>query len=98
MAERGVQLVNPFATVWSQPAFGYSLLVLGSVSGVLYFILLAYLIYKVFRSIRYKRRFILQDERATRFQHTVSRLKAMMLLSLMTAGLTIAFFFLEQVD
>lgn len=98
LAERGLQLTNPFGTVWSHPGFGYTLLVLGALSTFLYSVMLVYLVYKVFRSIRYKRRFILQPERLARFQAIVSRLNHIMLLTLATAGLTIAFFFLEQVS
>ena len=97
LAERGVQLSNPFATVWSHPGFGYALLITGGLSAFLYLLLLIYLVYKVFRSIRYKRRFILPAERAIRLQAIVARLKHIMLLTLFTAGLTVAFFFLEQV-
>ncbi|CAK8684256.1 unnamed protein product [Clavelina lepadiformis] len=96
LAERGIQIVNPFATIWTHPSFGYALLAIGTLAGLLYIILLLYLLYKVFRSISYKRKFILPDHRAVHFEAIVSRLKRLMMVTVLTAGLTVIFFFLQQ--
>jgi len=96
LAERGVQISRPTATVWENPSFAMSLLVLGSVASVMYFILLLHLVYKVFRSISFKGRFSLPEDRAKKFRRIINRFKIVMILSVSTAILTIVFFFLEQ--
>jgi len=96
LAERGVQISRPTATVWENPSFAMSLLILGSTAAVLYFGLLLHLVYKVFRSISFKGRFSLPEERANHFRRIITRFKIVMLLSIATALLTVIFFFLEQ--
>nr|CAB3267755.1 protein wntless homolog [Phallusia mammillata] len=96
LGERGTQLVNPTATMWQHPNLALALLVCGCIAGVLYFLLLCYLVFRVFRSIRFKRRFVLPTERTAHFQSIVNRFRMLMLLSAGTAGLTVAFFILQQ--
>ena len=47
LAERGVQILLPSATIWSNHSAAYTLLIIGGIFAALYLIMLLYLIYKV---------------------------------------------------
>lgn len=96
VAERGMQLVNPCNTVWQRPNFAIALLIIASVCGCVYFLMLCYLVFKVFRAISYKRRFAIPPEREARFRSIVYRFRTLMILSVATAGLTVTFYILSQ--
>ncbi|XP_078494563.1 protein wntless homolog [Ciona intestinalis] len=96
LAERGMQIMNPFATVWSHPSAALALLVVASIGGGIYLLLICFLVFKVFRSIRFKRKFNLSKERSEYFISVVNRFRTLMLLSVVTASLTVVFFILEQ--
>lgn len=96
IAERGMQLVNPCTTVWTHHNFAMALIVVASVAGCIYFLLLCYMVVKVFRIISYKQRFVFSPERASNFKNVVFRFRLLMILSITTAALTIVFYILSQ--
>nr|XP_039265401.1 protein wntless homolog [Styela clava] len=95
IAERGMQLVNPCSTVWTHHNFAMILIVVASVAGCIYFLLLCYMVVKVFRIMSYKQRFITSIQ-ANNFQTVVFRFRLLMILSISTAALTIVFYILSQ--
>lgn len=97
LGDRGMQLTNPTYTLWKHPNLAFGLLVCGCLAGSFYFLLLCYLVFRVFRSIRFKCGFILTPERSNHFTVIVTRFKLLMALTVGTAGLTVAFFILQQV-
>ncbi|KAH8240385.1 hypothetical protein KR032_004904, partial [Drosophila birchii] len=58
ICERGVQLRNPFYSIWTTPLgakVAMTFIVLAGVSAAIYFLFLCYMIWKVFRNIGDKR-------------------------------------------
>lgn len=103
MCERGVQLQNPFYSIWvtelgTNLALGF--IILAGISAGLYFVFLCYRIRKVFLTIA---------DRAASFQHMAQirrlhyqgiiwRFKFLMLATLLTAALTVIGFIIGQVS
>jgi len=103
MCERGVQLQNPFYSIWvtdigTNLALGF--IILAGISAGLYFIFLCYMIRKVFTTI---------SSRAASFQHMarirrlhyqgiIWRFKFLMLATVFTAALTVIGFIIGQVE
>jgi len=103
MCERGVQLQNPFYSIWvtdigTNLALGF--IILAGISAGLYFIFLCYMIRKVFLTI---------SNRAASFQHMarirrlhyqgiIWRFKFLMLATVFTAALTVIGFIIGQVE
>lgn len=103
MCERGVQLQNPFYSIWvtdlgTNLALGF--IILAGISAGLYFIFLCYMIRKVFSTI---------SSRAASFQHMarirrlhyqgiIWRFKFLMLATVFTAALTVIGFIIGQVE
>lgn len=103
MCERGVQLQNPFYSIWvtelgTNLALGF--IILAGISAGLYFVFLCYRIRKVFLTIA---------DRAASFQHMsqirrlhyqgiIWRFKFLMLATLLTAALTVIGFIIGQVS
>lgn len=103
MCERGVQLQNPFYSIWvtdlgTNLALGF--IILAGISAGLYFIFLCYMIRKVFTTI---------SSRAASFQHMarirrlhyqglIWRFKFLMLATVLTAALTVIGFIIGQVE
>jgi len=96
LAERGVQILLPSATIWSNHSAAYTLLIIGGIFAALYLIMLLYLIYKAIRSIHYKRRFTLPTERRKKFEKIVKRFYILLFFTFFTALITIIFFFIQQ--
>ena len=96
LAERGMQIVNPSATIWTNHAMAYSLLVISAVGATCYLIMLLYLIFRAIRSINYKRRFSLPVDRRKRLERIVKRFYTLLFFTFLTALLTVVFFFLQH--
>lgn len=94
LAERGVQLVNPCGTIWTHHNLAMALLVLASIAGCVYFLLLLFMVVKVFRVISVKQRDV--PRYGKKLKTVVRRFKLLMILSVCTAGLSIASYILSQ--
>ena len=104
--ERGVQIADPFYTIWSSSDTGYNialgLIVLGAIGASFYFCFLFYLVFRVFSSIKEKSaQFVDSMAPISRRRHilegVVFRFKFFMGSTLLLAAVTIAFFLLVQV-
>lgn len=102
MCERGVQLQNPFFSIWvtelgTNLALGF--IILAGISAGLYFIFLCYMIYKVLRTISNRSTDFNSMSRLRRlhYQGIVWRFKFLMLATLLTAALTVIGFIIGQV-
>jgi len=96
LAERGMQIINPSATIWTNNTMAYSLLVISAVGATCYLLMLLYLIFRAVKSINYKRRFSLPVERRKRLERIVKRFYTLLFFTFLTALLTIVFFFLQH--
>uniref|UniRef100_T1IN05 Protein wntless n=1 Tax=Strigamia maritima TaxID=126957 RepID=T1IN05_STRMM len=103
MCERGVQLTNPFYSIWVTPlgtnlALGF--IILAGISASVYFLFLSYMIYKVFRNISHKRISLPNMSSARRifYEGIIYRFKFLMLATLLCAALTVIFFIIGQVS
>lgn len=103
MCERGVQLTNPFFSIWADPTgakVALSFIILAGLSGGCYFIFLCYMIYRVFKNISAKRTALpaMSKNRRKYYQGLIYRFKAMMLSTLVLAAMTVCFFVVSQVS
>ncbi|XP_070508972.1 protein wntless [Chironomus tepperi] len=102
ICERGVQLRNPFYSIWVS-RFGSKIamtfIVLGAVSAAIYFAFLCYMVWKVFCNISIKRSVLpsMSKVRRIHYEGIIYRFKFLMLATLLCALLTIIGFVLGQV-
>ena len=103
VCERGVQLKNPFETIWSTDmgtnlALGF--IILAGISAGVFFLFLCYLIYRVFMTISEKRASISAMSRVRRihYEGIIWRFRFLMLATLVTAAMTTIGFILGQVS
>lgn len=94
LAERGVQLVNACSTIWTHHNLAMALLVLASIAGCVYFLLLLFMVIKVFRVISVKQRTV--PRYGKKLGTVVRRFKFLMILTVGTAGLSVASYILSQ--
>lgn len=103
MCERGVQLKNPFFSIWATK-IGTNLalgsVILAGIAACLYFIFLCYMIFKVFRTISVKKTVLphMSTSRRKYYQGLIYRFKFLMLATLVCAALTVIFFIISQVS
>ncbi|XP_017059930.1 protein wntless isoform X1 [Drosophila ficusphila] len=74
ICERGVQLRNPFYSIWTTPLgakVAMTFIVLAGVSAAIYFLFLCYMIWKVFRNIGDKRTSLPSMSQARRLHYEV---------------------------
>ncbi|XP_017133763.1 protein wntless isoform X2 [Drosophila elegans] len=101
ICERGVQLRNPFYSIWTTPLgvkVAMTFIVLAGVSAAIYFLFLCYMIWKVFRNIGDKRTSLpsMSQARRLHYEGLIYRFKFLMLATLVCAALTVAGFVMGQ--
>ncbi|CRK99287.1 CLUMA_CG012559, isoform A [Clunio marinus] len=102
ICERGVQLRNPFYSIWVS-RFGsriaMTFIVLGAISAAIYFLFLCYMVWKVFNNISIKRSILpsMSKMRRLHYEGIIYRFKFLMLATLLCALLTVIGFILGQV-
>lgn len=103
ICERGIQLRNPFNSIWVTN-FGTHLaltfIVLAGISASIYFLFLCYMIWKVFCNISTKRSSLptMSTVRRLHYEGIIYRFQFLMLATLICAALTIIGFIMGQTD
>ena len=102
MCERGVQLLNPFYSIWVTDLgtnLALTFIILAGISAGVYFFFLSYMIWKVFCNISAKCTVVPSMSSARRLHYEVTyRFKFLMLATLLCAALTVIEFILRQVS
>ncbi|XP_077283852.1 wnt ligand secretion mediator [Arctopsyche grandis] len=102
MCERGVQLRNPFYSIWVTDIgtnLALTFIILAGISAGVYFLFLCSMIWKVFCNISQKRASLpaMCSVRRLHYEGIIYRFKFMMLTTLVCAALTVVGFILGQV-
>ncbi|XP_064606007.1 LOW QUALITY PROTEIN: protein wntless homolog [Liolophura sinensis] len=103
MCERGIQLKNPFFSIWVTDVgrnMALAFIIIAGISACLYFLFLSYMIYKVFRNISAKKMALpsMSSARRKYYSGIIYRFKFLMITTLLCAALTVIFFILSQVQ
>ncbi|VDM30406.1 unnamed protein product [Hydatigera taeniaeformis] len=103
LAERGVQLHNPFYSIWSHPVaakLGYSSVILGGLCAAAYFLYLAALICQALWQIFTKRRLLpsLQANQRVYYSGLIYRFTALLIYTVLCAALTVIFYIFSQAN
>ncbi|KAK7070762.1 B9 domain-containing protein 1 [Halocaridina rubra] len=103
MCERGVQLRNPFYSIWVTETgtnLALAFIILAGVCAGLYFCFLSYMIWKVFMNISSKRQSLpaMSSARRLHYEGIIYRFKVLMLATLLCAAMTVIGFILGQVS
>ncbi|CAI5441201.1 unnamed protein product [Caenorhabditis angaria] len=102
LVERGVQLYNPFYSVWASETgsnIAYFTIFVGAICTVCYFAFLFYKIVKVWTTIRRKRAAQLyqnSENRRLKVEGVIYRFKFLMLFTLLCSAFTILAYFMKQ--
>ncbi|KAK3089677.1 hypothetical protein FSP39_005548 [Pinctada imbricata] len=101
MCERGIQLKNPFFSIWVSAVgtkLALAFLILAGIAACCYFFFLCYMIFCVFRTIGTKRASLasMTSLRKSYYMGLIYRFKFLMILTLICAALTVVFFILSQ--
>ncbi|XP_061724332.1 protein wntless [Cydia pomonella] len=102
MCERGVQLRNPFYSIWVTDLgtnLALTFIILAGISTGVYFLFLCYMIWQVFVNISHKRQSLptMSSVRRLHYEGIIYRFKFLMLATLLCAALTVIGFILGQV-
>uniref|UniRef100_A0A6M2DUR2 Protein wntless n=1 Tax=Xenopsylla cheopis TaxID=163159 RepID=A0A6M2DUR2_XENCH len=102
MCERGVQLHNPFYSIWVTDIgtnLALTFIILAGISAGVYFMFLSYMIWKVFCNISIKQSSLpaMSTARRLHYEGLIYRFKFLMLATLLCAALTVTGFILGQV-
>ncbi|EZA48129.1 Protein wntless [Ooceraea biroi] len=102
MCERGVQLRNPFYSIWVTDLgtkLALSFIILAGISAGIYLLFLCYMIWKVFMNISAKRAVLpsMSSARRLHYEGVIYRFKFLMIATLLCASLTVVGFILGQV-
>lgn len=103
MCERGVQLSNPFYSIWATDVgaeLAMAFIIVAGVCACLYFLFLCFMVFQVFRNISGKRSALPAMNKARRlhYEGLIFRFKFLMLITLACAALTVIFFITSQVS
>nr|XP_023014483.1 protein wntless isoform X1 [Leptinotarsa decemlineata] len=103
LCERGVQLVNPFYSIWVTPVgtnLALSFIILAGISAGIYFIFLCSMIWRVFQNISTKRSLLpsMSQARRLHYEGIIYRFKFLMLATVICAAVTIVSFILSQIS
>lgn len=103
MCERGIQLRNPFYSIWANEIgtqIALSFVIIAGIAAGVYFLFLSYIIYRVFRNISAKRQALPAMASARRhfYEGVIYRFKFLMLATLLCAAMTVIGFILGQVS
>lgn len=102
MCERGVQLRNPFFSIWVTnigTKLALTFIILAGISAGLYLLFLTYMIWKVFMNISVKKAALpsMSSARRLHYEGVIYRFKFLMIATLLCASLTVIGFILGQV-
>ncbi|ESP00712.1 hypothetical protein LOTGIDRAFT_112162 [Lottia gigantea] len=103
MCEKGMQLANPFYTIWVSETgtqLALAFIILAGIAACTYFLFLSYMIYRVFKNISAKKTALPQmsNLRKNFYLGLIFRFKFLMVLTLLCAALTVIFFIISQVS
>ncbi|VUZ48569.1 unnamed protein product [Hymenolepis diminuta] len=103
LAERGVQLHNPFYSIWSHPLaakLGYASVILGGLCAAAYFLYLAVMVGRALWQIFAKRRLLpsLQPDQRVYYSGLIYRFTALLLYTILCAALTVIFYIFSQAN
>ncbi|XP_053549347.1 protein wntless homolog [Bombina bombina] len=103
MCERGVQLKNPFFSIWTTDVgadLAMAFIIVAGICACLYFLFLCFMVFQVFRNISGKQSSIPAMTKARRlhYQGLIFRFKFLMIITLACAALTVIFFITTQVS
>nr|NVI79943.1 wntless [Cucujiformia] len=102
LCERGVQLINPFYSIWVTPIgtnLALTFIILAGISACIYFIFLCYMIWSVFKNISIKKAILpsMSQARRLHYEGIIYRFNFLMLATLICAAVTVISFILSQV-
>lgn len=102
MCERGVQLRNPFYSIWVTDMgtnMALTFIILAGICTGIYFLFLCYMVWQVFKNISTKRQSLptMCSVRRLHYEGTIYRFKFLMLATLLCAAMTVVGFILGQV-
>ncbi|XP_048845527.1 protein wntless homolog [Brienomyrus brachyistius] len=103
MCERGVQLTNPFYSIWVTDVgteLAMAFIIVAGICACLYFLFLCFMVFQVFRNISSKRSSLPAMSKARRlhYEGLIFRFKFLMLVTLTCAAMTVIFFIVSQVN
>ncbi|XP_047446048.1 protein wntless homolog isoform X2 [Mugil cephalus] len=103
MCERGVQLTNPFYSIWASDVgteLAMAFIIVAGICACLYFLFLCFMVFQVFRNISGKRMSLPAMSKARRlhYEGLIFRFKFLMLVTLTCAAMTVIFFIISQVN
>ncbi|XP_059470614.1 protein wntless isoform X2 [Neocloeon triangulifer] len=103
VCERGVQLSNPFYSIWVTSVgtnLALTFIIMAGISAGIYFLFLSYMIWKVFNNISTKRASLpsMSGARRLHYEGVIYRFKFLMLATLLCAAMTVVGFILGQVS
>ncbi|XP_016357714.1 protein wntless homolog isoform X1 [Sinocyclocheilus anshuiensis] len=103
MCERGVQLKNPFYSIWASDVgteLAMAFIIVAGICACLYFLFLCFMVFQVFRNISGKRSSLPAMTKARRlhYEGLIFRFKFLMLVTLACAAMTVIFFIISQVN
>ncbi|KAE8609604.1 hypothetical protein XENTR_v10011854 [Xenopus tropicalis] len=102
MCERGVQLKNPFYSIWTTDVgaeIAMAFIIVAGICACLYFLFLCFMVYQVFRNISGKQSNLPEMSKARRlhYEGLIFRFKFLMIITLACAALTVVFFITTQI-
>uniref|UniRef100_A0A7M4EYK3 Wnt ligand secretion mediator n=1 Tax=Crocodylus porosus TaxID=8502 RepID=A0A7M4EYK3_CROPO len=102
MCERGVQLKNPFYSIWTTDVgteLAMAFIIVAGICLCLYFLFLCFMVFQVFRNISGKQSSLPAMSKARRlhYEGLIFRFKFLMLITLACAAMTVIFFIVSQV-
>ena len=103
LCERGVQLRNPFYSIWVTPLgtnLALSFIILAGISASIYFIFLCFLVWKVFRNISVKKLVLpnISTARRLHYEGIIYRFNFLMLATVACAAVTVITFIFGQIS
>ncbi|XP_060072318.1 protein wntless homolog [Ylistrum balloti] len=103
MCERGIQLKNPFFSVWTTPTgtnLALAFIILAGVAACCYFLFLCYMVVCVFKTISAKRMTLpsMSSLRRRFYMGLIYRFKFLMLVTLFCSAMTVIFFIISQLS
>uniref|UniRef100_A0A672Z7X1 Protein wntless homolog n=1 Tax=Sphaeramia orbicularis TaxID=375764 RepID=A0A672Z7X1_9TELE len=103
MYERGVQLTNPFYSIWASDVgteLAMAFIIVAGICACLYFLFLCFMVFQVFRNISGKRSSLpaMSKARHLHYEGLIFRFKFLMLVTLTCAAMTVIFFIISQVN
>ncbi|KAL4225332.1 hypothetical protein ACF0H5_016020 [Mactra antiquata] len=103
LSERGVQLANPFFSIWVTGVgakLALSFIIVAAIAASCYFFFLCYMIFLVFRNISAKKVALpsMSKSRRSFYMGLIYRFKFLMLATLVCSALTVVFFIISQLS